>query len=151
MTTLKKVGALLLGILTLLLLIGVVAEPRDDLAAGLGSVAVFGAATYFLWRSAQRGVAADRAALQAEEQRRQAALQQRVIDLAIERGGVLTVTDVVADLDFSIPSAEGVLQSLDDGVRVTSNVTEQGVIVYEFREVMHRQARLGAPRPGTQG
>jgi hypothetical protein len=35
-----------------------------------------------------------------------------------------------------------VLDSLDDGLRVNAEVTDEGVIVYEFREVMHTPRRL---------
>ena len=140
-----------MGFLTLLLLPGVVSGPPSDRGAILVAALVFGAGTYFLWRAAQRGSAADQKALAEREQQRQGELQQRVIDLAISRGGVLTVTDVVADLDYPVDAAEQLLRSLDDGVRVASNVTEQGVIVYEFREVVHRQSRLGKPLPGAGG
>lgn len=45
------------------------------------------------------------------------------------------------------PDAERILTSLEDGVRVASTVTEDGVIVYEFKEVIHRQRRLNASEP----
>ncbi len=38
------------------------------------------------------------------------------------------------------------LIQMDDGFRVRSDITREGVIVYEFPEVQHRQ-RLGAGRP----
>ena len=69
-----------------------------------------------------------------------------------EHNGVLTVTDAATDLEVTLEDAEYVLTSLDDGVRVTSTVSEDGVIVYEFKEVMHRQGaaegRRPSPRPG---
>lgn len=79
------------------------------------------------------------AANRAREVRRQslmAALQTPVLKLAAERHGVLTVTDVAAGLGWPIKRAEKVLQSLDDGWRVNSEVTDEGVIVYEFRELL---------------
>lgn len=75
----------------------------------------------------------------AREARRQsmiAALQTPVLKLAAARHGVLTVTDVAAGLGWSLKRAEKVLQSLDDGWRVNSEVTDEGVIVYEFRELL---------------
>lgn len=73
-----------------------------------------------------------------------AEMKHATIQLAMEHGGVLTVTDVAADLEVTLEEAERTLTALDDGVRVTSSVTEDGVIVYEFKEVKHRQSRLQA-------
>jgi hypothetical protein len=35
---------------------------------------------------------------------------------------------------------------MDDGFRVRSEVTDDGIVLYEFPEVQHRA--LGGPRPG---
>ncbi len=64
--------------------------------------------------------------------------QRRVLVLATEKGGVLTVTEVAASLNMSLDRAEELMNSMDDGFRVRSDVTEQGIIVYEFPEVLHR-------------
>lgn len=69
-------------------------------------------------------------------------LQQPVLKLAGERAGRLTVTEVASAFGWPIPRAEKILNSLDDGMRVTSDVTDQGVIVYEFRELMHARSSL---------
>lgn len=71
-----------------------------------------------------------------------AGLQLPVLKLAAERQGRLTVTDVAATMGWTLPRAEKVLNSLDDGVRVSSDVTDEGVIVYDFREL--RQSPLRA-------
>lgn len=76
------------------------------------------------------------------------ALQQPVLRLASERAGVLTVTDVAAALNWPMPRAEKVLNSLEDGLRVASSVTDEGVIVYEFRELMHAP-RISGPQMDT--
>ncbi len=73
------------------------------------------------------------------------ALQQPVLRLAAERGGALTVTEVASSLGWTLPRAEKVLNSLEDGLRIVSDVSNEGVIVYEFREMMHAQ-RSPAPR-----
>lgn len=65
-----------------------------------------------------------------------AALQLPVLQLAAERGGRLTVTEVAAALSWPMRRAEKVLHSLDDGWRVESDVTDEGLIVYEFREIL---------------
>lgn len=91
--------------------------------------------------SAGAGVGLLKRSQTAREERRAAlitALQQPVLRLAGERGGRLTVTEVATSFGWPIPRAEKVLNSLDDGLRVRSDVTDEGVIVYEFRELMHR-------------
>jgi hypothetical protein len=78
--------------------------------------------------------------IQAREARRQAIkarLQQRVLLLATEEGGTLTVTGVAASLNLSLSAAEEVLDGMDDGLRVCSEVTNEGIIVYEFPELRH--------------
>lgn len=85
---------------------------------------------------------------QARQARRQAllaSLQHEVLRLATRKGGTLTVTEVAADLNLSIPAAEKVLTEMDDGFRVRSDITPEGVLLYEFPEVQLR-SRLG---PGT--
>jgi predicted RNA-binding Zn-ribbon protein involved in translation (DUF1610 family) len=111
--------------------------------------------------SAAGGVALWRSANNAREERRArllVALQQPVLRLAAQRSGVLTVTDVAAALNWPMPRAEKVLNSLEDGLRVASTVTDEGVIVYEFRELMHAprmsaaevDRALHAPAPQPQ-
>ncbi|HEX8394431.1 MAG TPA: hypothetical protein VF665_18945 [Longimicrobium sp.] len=89
------------------------------------------------------------AARKKRERRREAlvqALQQHVLRLAGERNGLLTVTDVASSLGWSLPRAEKILNSLEDGLRIVSEVTNEGVIVYEFREVRHAELiRATAP------
>jgi hypothetical protein len=75
------------------------------------------------------------------ERRREAlisSLQLPVLKLAAEQGGRLTVTEVAAHLGWPLRRAERILWSLDDGIRVDSEVTDDGVIVYEFRELGRR-------------
>ena len=65
-------------------------------------------------------------------------LQQKVLRLATQRGGTLTVTEVASDMSLSLPAAEKVLVSMDDGFRVRSEISKDGVLYYEFPEVLHR-------------
>ena len=92
------------------------------------------------------GVLLNRSANRAREERRAAlisSLQLPVLRLAARRGGRLTVTEVAAELGWTLPRAEKVLRSLDDGVRVDSQVTDEGVIVYQFRELPGRGEKEG--------
>ena len=76
-----------------------------------------------------------------------ARLQRRVLLFATEREGTLTVTEVAASLDLSLLAAEEVLDSMDDGLRVRSEVTNEGIIVYEFPE-LRRRPRLESGSTG---
>ncbi|MYI07384.1 MAG: hypothetical protein F4059_08750 [Gemmatimonadetes bacterium] len=74
------------------------------------------------------------------------ALGRRVLRMATDRGGVLTVTEVAAELDLSLEAAEKLMIGMDDGFRVRSDITDQGVLYYEFPELRH-QERL---QPGKE-
>jgi len=71
------------------------------------------------------------------------ALQRKVLKLADLRGGTLTVTEVAADMNVSLPAAENILTAMDDGFRVRSEISKEGVIYYEFPELLHRN-QLGS-------
>ncbi|HEX6037402.1 hypothetical protein [Longimicrobium sp.] len=93
------------------------------------------------------GYALTRKAQSNREERRQAlvaALQQPVLRLAGQRAGRLTVTEVASSLGWPMRRAEKVLNSLEDGLRVVSDITREGVIVYEFRELMPRSRPVSA-------
>lgn len=95
--------------------------------------------------SASAGIAMHRAAGLERQRRRDAlisALQLPVLKLAGQKRGQLTVTEVATELGWTMKRAEKVLQSLDDGLRVTSEVTDEGVIVYEFPELLRSGGRL---------
>ena len=83
-------------------------------------------------------------------------MQREVIRIAAARGGRLTATEVAGTMDVSMAAAERVLLSLDDGFRVTSDVTEEGILVFEFRELMTPDPGRGlssgeVPEPGPSG
>jgi hypothetical protein len=83
------------------------------------------------------------------ERRREAileSLQLPVLQLAGRKAGRLTVTDVATEMGWPMVRAEKVLNSLDDGLRVMSDITDDGVIVYDFVEI--RTAHLNR---GTNG
>lgn len=122
---------MLLTLGAILLTVG--AFELQPIAAVLGILATAGGVALHIQANAER------------EERRAAliaSLQMPVLQLAAERGGRLTVTEVAAALRWPLRRAEKVLHSLDDGWRVESDVTEEGLIVYEFREIL-----LGPGRP----
>ncbi len=77
-----------------------------------------------------------------QQERRKAimqGLQRSILRLATAREGTLTVTEVAAELNLSIPAAEKILTSMDDGFRVRSEISKEGILYYEFPEVRHRK------------
>jgi len=82
-------------------------------------------------------------------------LERRTLRLARSRGGRLTATEVASELGLSIGAAEGVLFSLDDGFRVRSEVTDEGLLLFEFPELRVPQPGLGTretdPIPTKRG
>jgi hypothetical protein len=136
----RRVTGVLMALLALLLLgLGIV-------EGELGMVAVstvFGAggASAFAW------------GWKALQKRREAVLrglQRKVLHLAWDRGGRLTATDVASELDLSLNGGERVLLSLDDGFRVRSDVTEDGLLVFDFPEIRLRPGDRGdTPLPGN--
>jgi hypothetical protein len=95
--------------------------------------------------AATAGVVLHRSASIERQRRREAllsALQLPVLQLAGRKGGQLTVTEVAAELGWTMRRAERVLQSMDDGLRVNSEVTDEGVIVYDFPELTRSSGRL---------
>ncbi len=83
---------------------------------------------------------------QALQRRREAILQRmqrRVLQLARVRSGQLTATEVATELDLTLGAAERVLLSLDDGFRIRSDVTEEGILVFDFPELQLRPPGAG--------
>ena len=46
-------------------------------------------------------------------------------------------------MNLSLPAAENILTSMDDGFRVRSEISNEGVLYYEFPELLHRD-QLGS-------
>ena len=127
----RGVGRRLLGVAMVLLATPMVAIGFIEFELGaIAAGSVFGAAgTGTIWWG-----------LKAREDRRHAImaqLQRQVLLLATEKNGTLTVTEVAASLNMSLSAAEEVLDRMDDGLRVRSDVTDEGIIVYEFPELRH--------------
>ena len=75
-------------------------------------------------------------------------LERHVLQLASARGGTLTVTEVATSLHLSMGAAERVLYNMDDGFRVTSDVTDEGIVLFHFPEVQLRRME-GEGRSGA--
>ncbi len=126
------IGRRVLGVMALLvaaLMIVVGAIEFEAAAIAVGGVMGAGGSLSFLW------------GYSALQNRRKAILkgmERRVLMLAQQKGGQLTVTEVSAELDLSLQAAEKVLMEMDDGFRVRSEVTDDGLLLYEFPELKYR-------------
>ena len=99
-------------------------------AVAVGSVVGGGGSLTFYW------------GWQALQNRRNAimqGLQKKILKLASAKGGTLTVTEVASDLNLAVPAAEKILESMDDGFRVRSDISSEGVLYYEFPEIVYRR------------
>ena len=124
------VGAILMA--SLLVLIGFVEWEMG--AVAVGSVVGGGGSGMFYW--GWKG-------LQERQKALMQGLQRKILKLADIKGGTLTVTEVAADMNLSLPAAENLLTSMDDGFRVRSEISKEGVLYYEFPELLHRD-QLGS-------
>jgi len=125
----RRIAGVTLALLaTLLVLMGVV--EGEAAAVVVGSVLGMGGSLAFYW------------GWQGQQERRKAVmrgLQRKVLRLAGTRGGILTVSEVAADLNLSLSAAERILTAMDDDFRVRSDISDEGVIYYEFPELRHRK------------
>ena len=62
--------------------------------------------------------------------------QNRVVRLAQKRNGRLTVTETAADTGLTVEEAAEILKRLADGGFVEVEITDSGLIVYRFPEVL---------------
>ena len=124
------VGAILMA--SLLVLIGFV--EWEMVVVAVGSVVGGGGSGMFYW--GWKG-------LQERQKALMQGLQRKILKLADMKGGTLTVTEVAADMNLSLPAAENILTSMDDGFRVRSEISKEGVLYYEFPELLHRD-QLGS-------
>jgi predicted RNA-binding Zn-ribbon protein involved in translation (DUF1610 family) len=121
-------GAVLVLLASLLVLVGF--TEWEMAAVAVGSVVGAGGSLTFYW--GWSGLQERRKAIMQR-------IQRKVLRLASIKGGTLTVTEVAADLNLGLPAAEKILTAMDDDFRVRSVISDEGVIYYEFPELMHRK------------
>lgn len=121
-------GVVMVLVATLLVLVGIV--EAEAAAIAVGSVMGMGGSLSFYW--GWQG-------LQGRRQAVMRGLQRKILQLAAVKGGTLTVSEVAADLNLSLSAAEKILTSMDDDFRVRSEISQEGVIYYEFPELRHRK------------
>lgn len=128
----RLIGSALVLFASFLIMMGLIEVEAAAIAVG-SVIGAAGSGTFFWgWK-----------ALNERRQALTAGLQRQILRLAGRRGGSLTVTEVASDLNLSLPAAEKALVGMDDGFRVRSEITEEGIIIYEFPEVLHRKQLEG--------
>lgn len=132
----RVLGTAMVLLASLLVLIGFV--EWEMAAVAVGAVLGGGGSMTFYW--GWKGLQDRRDAIMK-------GIQRKVLKLASARGGTLTVTEVAADLNLELSAAEKILTSMDDGFRVRSDISPEGVLYYEFPEILHR-AGLDSPEAG---
>ena len=73
-----------------------------------------------------------------ENMARRRQLEPRIFQLAHRLHGLLTVSDVVVETGATAAEVEQMLQALVDNNRVRMEVRDDGIIFYEFPEIIAR-------------
>jgi hypothetical protein len=75
----------------------------------------------------------------AQEKDEYARQEKEILRLAQEKGGRLSIPDIVVKTSMSTEQAEQVMREMTTKGYVDMQVTDSGVIVYEFYEIAHRK------------
>lgn len=78
------------------------------------------------------------------EHRRYAQYQHRLLRLAREKGGSLTVLEAATDGRMTVGKAEEILGALAVGGSAEVRVSESGLVVYHFPEIEHGSEKCRA-------
>ncbi len=77
----------------------------------------------------------------AQPQQQPESNQVKIYKLAYKLKGHLTVSDIVIETGLEVPEAEELIQSMVDNQRIRMEVDEDGMLVYEFPEIIARLER----------
>ncbi len=100
----------------------------------LGTLAVIGVGSVLFRQLNRRGTGLYREPLR-DPRSVENSNEADIFRLARKLGGRLTVSDVVIHLGYRPRDAEQMLEKMTDSIRVRMEVTENGMIVYDFFEV----------------
>ncbi len=64
-----------------------------------------------------------------------------IFNLAYSLKGKITLSDIIIETGLSMKEAEGTINQMVDGIRVSMEVDDQGLVVYEFPEIIARQKK----------
>jgi hypothetical protein len=69
---------------------------------------------------------------------RSRSIEGRIFRAAYKHRGKLTISDIVLETDLGIKEAEEVINGMVDGTHVRMEVEDNGLVVYEFPEIISR-------------
>lgn len=138
----KKVviGGILLGVGLFLLLgffLNAMKKGVDagDIAAvvllGIAPVAAGGLLIRSHFKEKQKAVLEKQAAIQTQQ-------EKEIIRLAQQKGGRLSIPEIVAGTSLNTIEADQLMREMTTKGYVDMQVTDAGVIIYEFYEIAHR-------------
>ncbi len=64
-----------------------------------------------------------------------------IFSLAYSLKGKITLSDIIIETGLSMKEAENTINQMVDGIRVRMEVNDQGLVVYEFPEIIARQMK----------
>jgi predicted transcriptional regulator len=73
-----------------------------------------------------------------EEDRARQNLHVQIYKLAYTLGGKITVSDIVVETGLDADEAEELIQSMVDNQRVRMEIQDDGLVIYEFPEILRR-------------
>jgi len=62
-----------------------------------------------------------------------------IFNLAYTLKGKITLSDIIIETGLSMKETENTINQMVDGIRVRMEVNDQGMVVYEFPEIIARQ------------
>jgi len=65
-------------------------------------------------------------------------VESQIFKLAYKRRGRITLSDIVIETGLSMKEAESIIEKMIDGMRVRMEVGDDGIIYYEFPEIIAR-------------
>jgi len=65
-------------------------------------------------------------------------LESAVFQLAYKLKGRITLSDIVLETGLGLKEAESFIEKMIDGTHVTMEVTDSGIVQYEFPEIIAR-------------
>ena len=76
--------------------------------------------------------------------------ESRVFSLAYHLGGWVTLSDVVMETGLGLADAETLMDRMVDELHVRMTIDEEGLVIYEFPEVIHRLGRESHKYPVSE-
>jgi hypothetical protein len=65
-------------------------------------------------------------------------MRVQIYKLAYKLGGRITVSDIVVETGLEVEEAEELIESMVDNQRVRMEVQDDGLVIYEFPELINR-------------